>query len=282
MKIQCSCPVCKKNNFIPIDEQTQKLIKNKENANTVIQISQGQVCEHDFLAYIDKNYAQRDAVYVDYSLELDSESQLKQIPEKTEFPFKIHLIKWNLTPECLENVLSCIITGKKILFLDLESHLTTQYEEFFKEILKDSFNDYTIKFLDRDEFKKKKKKFRDYLVIRRNTVERRGGISFKFKLLKAFSFHFWKEYDDISSLIQLKNLLFRLFLYSKSINEQILKTKSSFYHILRNIEEDKSNQITKIHPQYEEALYEIIKRYHLNDMLDESDMKLGFFLRNTK
>ncbi|WP_371803913.1 hypothetical protein [Candidatus Lokiarchaeum ossiferum] len=65
-KVNIICPTCSKSKKIaaPVD-----IIKKKETGATSVYIPSGMVCEHEFYAYIDKNFAVRDYLVLEFSLQ---------------------------------------------------------------------------------------------------------------------------------------------------------------------------------------------------------------------
>lgn len=65
-KVNIICPTCNRSKKIaaPVD-----IIKTKETGATSVYIPSGMVCEHEFYAYIDKNFAVRDYLVLEFSLQ---------------------------------------------------------------------------------------------------------------------------------------------------------------------------------------------------------------------
>ena len=64
--VRIICPTCKKSKKVPAPVD---IIKKKETGATSVYIHAGMVCEHEFYAYIDKNFAVRDYLILEFSLQ---------------------------------------------------------------------------------------------------------------------------------------------------------------------------------------------------------------------
>ena len=79
-KVEIRCPICSKWEKIEIaDDATEKISKGL----IAINIAAGMVCEHSFIAYVDKNLTVRDCLVADFKIELP-ESTPTDEPVKVE------------------------------------------------------------------------------------------------------------------------------------------------------------------------------------------------------
>ena len=69
-KVRIICPVCSKKKFVPIPKEK---VEGSKSGATAIFIPTNLVCEHEFYAYLDKNFAVRDYLALDYSEGLDKD-----------------------------------------------------------------------------------------------------------------------------------------------------------------------------------------------------------------
>lgn len=65
-RVRIICPICQSSKPVPVPAD---VIKKKETGATSVYIPSGMVCEHEFYAYIDKNFAVRDYLVLEYSLQ---------------------------------------------------------------------------------------------------------------------------------------------------------------------------------------------------------------------
>ena len=73
------CPTCKKSKKISAPVE---IITKKETGATSVYIPTGMVCEHEFYAYIDKNFAVRDYLVLEFSLQ-DEAKKTEKIKTET-------------------------------------------------------------------------------------------------------------------------------------------------------------------------------------------------------
>jgi hypothetical protein len=66
VKVNVSCPVCKNWDKIEISDNA---IKNVEKGVLAVNITPGMICEHSFIAYVDKNLSVRDCFIADFKIE---------------------------------------------------------------------------------------------------------------------------------------------------------------------------------------------------------------------
>ena len=82
------CPTCGKQRKIPVPEEQ---IMSKETGTTSLLIPANMVCEHQYHAYVDKNFAVRDYLTVDFSKQNQSTENIKKAILNTIDPNKIDL-----------------------------------------------------------------------------------------------------------------------------------------------------------------------------------------------
>lgn len=77
-KIFVVCPICDKKNNVPVPID---IITAKESGATSVYIPAGVVCEHEFYAYVDKNFSVRDYLTIELSL-MDEAKKAKAMKQK--------------------------------------------------------------------------------------------------------------------------------------------------------------------------------------------------------
>lgn len=263
-KIEIRCPICSKWDNIEISDNATKDAKR---GILVMDINAGMICEHSFIAYVDKNLIVRDCLITDFKIESleDSSAQKIQddIPAGTE-PVKYDLIKLNIPESVMANIFRGTFLGKKIILISDNLFLTNHVINFFKLTLKDLF-EINILAMSMEDFKQNKKKFDDYLVLeKRKIIQDRDKILDSVKVVeeKSFAQKFLNEYNSVSGLIILKNEIKKAFEYSKTLAQYLRdpeKIKASTSKHLIDIISEMYNE--RIPSDYLIFLIDIVKNY---------------------
>ena len=263
-KIEIRCPTCSKWDNIEISDNATKDAKR---GILVMDINAGMICEHSFIAYVDKNLIVRDCLITDFKIESleDSSAQKIQddIPAGAE-PVKYDLIKLNIPESVMANIFRGTFLGKKIILISDNLFLTNHVINFFKLTLKDFF-EINILAMSKEDFKQNKKRFDDYLVLeKRKIIQDRDKILDSVKVVeeKSFAQKFLNEYNSVSGLIILKNEIKKAFEYSKTLAEYLRdpeKIKVSTSKHLIDIISEMYNE--RIPSDYLIFLIDIVKNY---------------------
>ena len=263
-KIEIRCPTCSKWDNIEISDNATKDAKR---GILVMNINAGMICEHSFIAYVDKNLIVRDCLITDFKIESfeDSSSQNIQgdIPAGAE-PIKYDLIKLNIPESVMANIFRGTFLGKKIILISDNLFLANHVINFFRLTLKDFF-EINILAMSKEDFKQNKKKFDDYLVLeKRKIIQDRDKILDSVKVVeeKSFAQKFLNEYNSVSGLIILKNEIKKAFEYSKTLAEYLRdpeKIKVSTSKHLIDIISEMYNE--RIPSDYLIFLIDIVKNY---------------------
>lgn len=263
-KIEIRCPTCSKWDNIEISDNATKDAKR---GILVMDINAGMICEHSFIAYVDKNLIVRDCLITDFKIESleDSSAQKIQddIPARAE-PVKYDLIKLNIPESVMANILRGTFLGKKIILISDNLFLANHVINFFKLTLK-KFFEINILAMSMEDFKQNKKKFDDYLVLeKRKIIQDRDKILDSVKVVeeKSFAQKFLNEYNSVSGLIILKNEIKKAFEYSKTLAEYLRdpeKIKVSTSKHLIDIISEMYNE--RIPSDYLIFLIDIVKNY---------------------
>ncbi|MFX1275282.1 MAG: hypothetical protein ACFFBP_18690 [Promethearchaeota archaeon] len=216
--IKVRCPVCIASGQINIEKN--KVTEN-ERGITAVNITENTICEHSFITYIDNNLDIRDCYVCDFKImlpqitvpELDDYDRLKN--------FDINLIKINLLPSVLANIIRVVLMGGKLLYISDQDFLNIHYLKFLEYIFGDTFN-LDIIFLSRKEYKKSKKNYKNHVIIDGRKVindDKRILENSKLKIEQVIVHQFYEEYDEVSGLILLKNEIYKI----EKFIHQILK-----------------------------------------------------------
>ena len=264
-KVEIRCPICSKWEKIEIaDDATEKISKGL----IAINIAAGMVCEHSFIAYVDKNLTVRDCLVADFKIELP-ESTPTDDPVKVETDYiKFDLIKLNIPEILMVNVIKTIFFGKKAIILSDQEFLYNHIINFFKAIMENTF-EFDLIILSEIEYKSKKNDYKDCLVFKNREIIRDNDKIINPKKLdfeKEMVHKFLTEYDLMAGVIILRNGIKKAYEFSKIIIELIeqkegkgLTSKAIIEHI-----SEKHNE--KINKPYLTFLIDIIKNYFKIDV----------------
>ena len=113
VKVEIRCPTCSKRNKIEVPEEE---VKNTTRGLYAVNVSEGIVCEHSFIAYLDKNLAVRDTFMADFQIilpEQDEQEEGKPGGAKPGEGIDLDLIKINFTASIFAYILRAIVLKKK-------------------------------------------------------------------------------------------------------------------------------------------------------------------------
>ncbi len=276
-RVQIHCPSCKENGYIEVSEDA---LKGVTRGLLAVNIPDGTICEHSFIAYVDRNLNIRDYFIADFKIELPdiAISGGKKIPSKDVI--NLDLIKLNLPALLITHVLKSIFLKQKVVIIHEQDFLWEHITNFFDYITADSFDD-TIEIMSREVYKKNKKMYKDCMVFEGNqiinNVEKLID-SKKIKVEKQLIQSFLAEPDLSYSYIILKNEIHKAHKLAKSIvdyaNEQKIENLS-----LKIIVDYISEMYNiKLHKTYLNFLIDIIISYFNVDVAGTADVAdfLGF------
>jgi len=182
VKVEIRCPACAKVGKVEIEEN---IISQSVRGITAVNVAEFLVCEHSFVAYIDKNLAVRDCFVADFQIELPQIDQQKI--EKVDVPdsevIDIYLISININALWLTFILRGCFYKKKILILNDLAVLNKHLTNFFKYIFQNTF-DIDISTETKILYKKNKKLFKNHIIIDNNKVINDKKQIMKPKLIK--------------------------------------------------------------------------------------------------
>jgi hypothetical protein len=227
-KLEIRCPTCSARGHIDISEEA---LNNVTKGLLAVNIAVGMVCEHSFVAYVDKNMQIRDYFIADFQIQIPegsaSEKPKDKIIPETE-SLDIDLIRINIPALLIAHVIRASFFGKKIIILSDQDFLYNHIANFFKFISRDSFV-LDISIISGEEYKNNKKIYKDALVLEGIKVVRDPDkiiSSRKLELEKSIAEKFLSEYDLMTSLIVIRNEIHKMYEHSKSIAEFIQNSQN--------------------------------------------------------
>ena len=272
-KLEIRCPACSKRGYIEVKEEE---VKSSTRGLFAVNITEGIVCEHSFVAYVDKNLTVRDTFMADFQINLPEViSGEESLTDTSELLNKVDvsLIKLNLTASQLSSIIRAIVLKKKIIILSNQEYMFEDVRNFFRYITENSFEnsveivselDYKMENYDNHILLTSKEILKDdenvldtkKLGVERNIIQK-----------------FLAEYDPTTSMIILKNELKRAFELSLSVIEYIKGLKKKETVITRKLINflNKKHDF-KIQVPYLEFLYEIVENYFNQKVPKSSDI----------
>ena len=259
--VSVHCPVCSKKGKIKIDEL---IIEQSPSGIMTVNVAQKSICNHSFIAYIDRNLSIRDCFACDFTITLP-EIEIGDLSKSTgDVDFDIDIIKFNLIPSLLTNVLKGIIHGKQIVILDEIDYMNQKFIDFFNYIFEESFN-HDIRFLRSSDYKKSKREYKKHLVLKGSEVLNNINKihdSKKIKVENSIIQSFFSERDSVSGLIILKNEIMKLYRLSQDMIDYYNSLeKSEAFTSKRAIDYLNKKYSSKISFPYLTLLEEIISNY---------------------
>ena len=264
VEIEIRCPVCSKKGTIEVEEN---LIQKSERGISAVNVAEDLVCSHSFVAYIDKNLSVRDSFITDFKL-MTPEFKIEQKVEEKEIPsqelMNVYLITINIKALWLSLILHGCFYNKKLLIINNMESLHLHLMNFFKFIFQNTF-DINISLETRDNYKKDKKKYNDYIIVDGNEVINDQNNIMKPKMInieRIIVQKFLAEQEPTSSLLLIRNEIQKVFNLSKEIitfnnnlkkNEELTSKKLIDYF--------KETKDIKIQTQYLDFLIDVVSNY---------------------
>jgi len=135
-KLEIRCPVCTKWEYIEILEDATKNVKK---GLLAVNIAPGMVCDHSFIAYVDKNLIVRDCFIADFKIEAP-ETEISQKNEKNAFldagSLNFDLIKLNIPEKLMVSIFRGIFLGRKIILISKDQFIHDQIINFLDTLCK--------------------------------------------------------------------------------------------------------------------------------------------------
>lgn len=217
VKIEIHCPKCSKVAKVDVEEN---VLKSSKRGISAINIS-ALICDHTFIAYIDKNLNVRDCFIADFTVELP-QIELAQISEEkihSKDLVDVYLLTLNLSALWLTNILRACFFKKKILVINDLSSLDPHIMNFINFIFQDTF-DIDITINQNANYKRFKKNYKDHIVIDKDSIinDKERILSPKLtKIERSIVQKFFAESEPNVSLIVLKNEISKAYKLSKDL-----------------------------------------------------------------
>jgi hypothetical protein len=262
-KLEIRCPICSKWEYIEIlDDAT----KNVKKGLLAVNIAPGMICDHNFIAYVDKNLIVRDCFIADFKIETPEEDiPLKQenevLPEAESIDFD--LIKLNIPEKLMILIFKAIFLGRKILILSEDQFLYKKIIDFFKFAIQDLFN-FELLTISEESYNEDKSEYEDYIVFKGSNIihDKNKSINYKKSSIeKSIIQKFLAEYELATGLIILRNEIKKAYEFSKDLVEFIRSSQKEMMTskiLIDHINEKHNEQIQK---DYLKFLLEIVKNY---------------------
>jgi len=263
--IELKCPSCRKMGIIEISDE---IIDKCQRGIVAINLGKNQICSHSFIAYIDKNLDIRDCILTDFQIELP-QLEIKKKDYKVDIPsdesMNIDLIKLNLYPKTLAFLLRLNLFKKSSIIINDNKFLNNHYEKFLSFIFHSLFEINTL-ILTKNEYKINKNKFDDYIIVEGNNIIKDKEDVLNIKKLKVeekIVYKFFSEMDTKTSVILLRNEIYKTHILIQSIKEFLksIKEKEKI-DIMRIVNVIKEIHKIEINTDYLGFLIEIIKNYY--------------------
>ncbi|MFW9952849.1 MAG: hypothetical protein ACFFKA_22235 [Candidatus Thorarchaeota archaeon] len=267
-KLEIRCPICSKWEKIEILDDAKKNVKK---GLLAVNIAPGMICDHSFIAYIDKNLVVREYFTADFKIEAPgvdtSQEENKKTLSEAE-SIKFELIKQNLPEELMIFIFKAIFSGKKIIILLEDQLLYDPIINFFRFVLQDLF-DFDLLIMSEGSFKQAKIKYDNFIVFKNSNIIHGKSKIFDYKKLsieKSIIQKFLAEYELTTGFIILRNEIQKAYEFSKELTEFINFTKKEITTakiLIEHINEKKNKRIKK---NYLTFLLNIVKNYFKVDL----------------
>jgi hypothetical protein len=218
-RILIQCPSCSEKGYIEISDEE---FKNIPRGLLAVNIINNLICQHSFIAYIDKNLNIRDYFLADFHIEVPEIVPPDEIEEK-EVPgtdlIDVFFIKINLPAKLITYILKSIFLKKKIAIILEQSLLKNYIHNLFNFTTQYTFTT-DISIISKEEYKKDKKIYKEYMVFEGNKILNNFNNIIdpnKLKVERQIVKKFLSEPDSIISLIILKNEIHKVYTLSKTI-----------------------------------------------------------------
>ncbi|MFW9900538.1 MAG: hypothetical protein ACFFDY_04535 [Candidatus Thorarchaeota archaeon] len=264
-KLRIRCPICSKWEQIEIADDATK---NVSKGLLAINIAAGMICEHSFIAYVDKNLTVRDCLVADFKIELpESTAPDQPIKPETE-TIKFDLIRLNIPELLMVNVIKTIFLGKKVIIISDQEFLYNHIINFFKAIM-DNIFEFDLVILSEEEYKSKENNYKDRLVFKNREIIRDNEKIINPKKLdfeKEMVHKFLSEYDLMAGVIILRNEIKKAYEFSNTIAELIQQKEGKGLTSKVIIEYISEKHDEKINKSYLSFLIDIVKNYFKIDV----------------
>ena len=272
-RVEVRCPACGKGGVIQVEEN---IVKNSPRGVTAVNVADYLICEHSFIAYIDKNFVVRDCFISDFTVQLP-EIKIKMPEIKTIDTFAeeidMYLITINLSIKTLSYLLEGCFYKKKIIFVNDLDILTPHLTKFLEFTFSDTF-DIDFKIISSQDYKKSKKEYKTHLVFSNAKILNDKDDLLKEKSIKiesAIIQKFLGEYNLEAGLIILRNEIFKAYKFSNELIQEAGKAGKDLNQKLM-VDYITENYNFKMSKAYINFLTQIIQNYFGKEVKGVSDV----------
>ncbi|MHA2010409.1 MAG: hypothetical protein ACXABO_14865 [Promethearchaeota archaeon] len=262
-KIEIRCPICSSWENIQISDDATK---NVTKGLITVNITSGMICDHSFIAYVDKNLIVRDYFTADFKIETPDTGSTQRIEDEVVSEgnlIKFDLIKLNIPEILMSYVFKAVFLGEKILLIFEDTFLAKQLVNFFKYTMQNMFY-IDMMSTSKEDYMNNKIEYNEYLVFeKRKILHDKNNIidPKKLEIERRIARKFLDEYDLGPALIIVRNEIQKAFEFSKTLVEYIenLQNKTITSKNLFDCIFEKYNEKIKI--GYLTFLLDIVEHY---------------------
>ena len=272
-RVEVRCPACGKHGAIEVEEN---IVKNSPRGVTAVNVADYLICEHSFIAYIDKNFVVRDCFISDFTVQLPQIKikmpEIKTIDSIAE-EIDIYLITINLSIKTLSYLLEGCFNKQNIVFINDLDVLTPHLKKFLEFTFSETF-EIDFKILNNQDFKKTKKEYKNHLVLSNSKIINDKDNLLKEKSIKiesAIIQKFLGEYNLEAGLIILRNEIFKAYKFSSELIQESGKAGNELNQKLM-VDYITENYNFKMSKGYINFLTQIIKNYFGKEVKGISDV----------
>ncbi len=243
IKSQIICPKCKTSK----DFSFSKSIINADDFLTTVFFTKGNICEHQFNAYLDIHGNVRGYQLINFVVPVFAEesSELKPLFNREIKPKSINfeIIEMNFTMNFLKYIFRIIFFRKKAIILENDDFSINNLTNLLNYLTEDSFN-YDILFYSKEKYETVKKSYKDYVVVEKDKIVNNPP-KFLSKRRKKMKNELKIEEYLINKFIVLKSYEFFLQILRKEIH-RIYSLSSIIANYAKEIKDQKKLNISKI------------------------------------
>jgi hypothetical protein len=258
-----TCPICNIKKTVDIPKS---LIQGASHLTAVL-IPKNAICVHTFHAFVDKNLIVRGYQKTDFELPITHEET--KLEENILLESELNdfeAIKWNISPNNLENLIKCIIFNKNVVFVipDSKYDLKQIIQRTFKFIFRDTFK-HELTIIRKSDYKKMKNDFKNDVVIGWNDILRdkekfleRENREIEEKIVR----NFYRNASKHDAIINFEYEIRQIFKLSKKIIQIIEKEGERTQLDVLTLKEQIKNQYTlDLDIQYLRYILKVVRYY---------------------
>ena len=235
--VKIICPKCKASKKIPIPKD---IIKKKETGATSVYVPAHMVCEHEFYAYIDKNFMVRDYLLLEYTIQEEDKRAEKlktDILKKSEdYDLSVVNVLNFISPRDLRSILYGCFIESPIIFIENKpgEERFGVLLNFIAKLFPDAAKSLTL--MSPDFYLKYSEENATLLqkIIVYNVI-------YKLSVQKPFGDSDSEPFEEIIKLLTSGSSQIQM-IYAKNFIDYLLK----FHEELKTLKDEKNDKIIKI------------------------------------